>query len=180
LLCAWHPLNSCILPVPCLRLLYSCIDPAFLSCALALIGQGASCCTLVSRRWISLLSPCDGLGFIGGPLLSSCGSWLACLVGWHTAGFLLEVSDLLYEEGGERSYCGRWLVCLMGWAALICEDGADLRRRCGRAAIAAAGCPRSRPGCGDDGAGALQSLQPALPVRKGEFRTVLATSGRCC
>ena len=30
-------------------------------------------------------------------------------------------------------------------------------------------------GCGDNGAGALQSLQPALRVRKEEFRTVLAT-----
>ena len=32
-------------------------------------------------------------------------------------------------------------------------------------------------GCGDDGAGALQSLQPSLRVRKEEFRTVLATHG---
>ena len=40
--------------------------------------------------------------------------------------------------------------------------GLDLWRRRRRAAIAVAGCPCSRPGCGDDGAGALQSLQPAL------------------
>ena len=41
--------------------------------------------------------------------------------------------------------------------------------------IAAAGYPRSRPGCGDDGGGAMQLLQPTLCVRKGEFRTVWAT-----
>ena len=42
--------------------------------------------------------------------------------------------------------------------------GRNVRRvgACRRAAIAAAGCPRSTLGYGDDGAGALQSLQPAL------------------
>jgi len=44
----------------------------------------------------------------------------------------------------------------VGWSTIVWWvdglGGLDLRRRRWRSAIAAPGCPRSRPGCGDDGA----------------------------